>query len=66
MIANRLSFSDDVAGATLMAAGASAPELFTIVVCIFFNNSEIGMGTIVGSEIFNQLVICAGSIFAGE
>ena len=49
-----------------MAAGAAAPELFTIVVCIFFNNSEIGMGTIVGSEIFNQLVICAGSIFAGE
>ena len=66
VIAKRLSFSDDVAGATLMAAGASAPELFSNVVSIFITKSAIGMGTIVGSEIFNQLVICAGAIFAGE
>lgn len=66
VIAKRLNFSDDVAGATLMAAGASAPELFSNIVSIFITKSAIGMGTIVGSEIFNQLVICAGAIFAGE
>ncbi len=65
MIAKRLSFSDDVAGATLMAAGASAPELFANIVSIY-THSAIGMGTVVGSEIFNQLVICAGAIFAGS
>lgn len=49
-----------------MAAGASAPELFSNFVSIFITHSALGMGTIVGSEIFNQLVICAGAIFAGE
>lgn len=65
MIAKWLALSDDVAGATLMAAGASAPELITTVVSTF-THSAIGMGTIVGSEIFNQLIIGAGSIFAGK
>ena len=66
IIAKRLNISDDVAGATLMAAGASAPELFSNIVSIFITHSALGMGTIVGSEIFNQLVICGGAIFAGE
>lgn len=66
IIATRLSISDDVAGATLMAAGASAPELFSNFVSIFVTHSALGMGTIVGSEIFNQLVICAGAIFAAK
>eukprot|EP01083_Nonionella_stella_P256134 878217_1 len=60
IIAKRLKISDDVAGATLMAAGASAPELFSNIVSIFITHSALGMGTIVGSEIFNQLMICAG------
>jgi K+-dependent Na+/Ca+ exchanger-like protein len=66
IIAKRLNISDDVAGATLMAAGASAPELFSNIVSIFITHSALGMGTIVGSEIFNQLVICGGAIFAAK
>jgi len=45
---------DDVAGATLMAAGASSPELFSSFVALFVTHSSLGLGTIVGSEIFNQ------------
>ena len=52
---------DDVAGATLMAAGASSPELFTSLIALFVTRSEVGLGTVIGSEIFNHLGICAGS-----
>ncbi len=64
VIAKSWAISDDVAGATLMAAGASAPELFSNIISIFVTHSALGMGTIVGSEIFNQFVICGGAVFA--
>lgn len=62
----RLNLSMDVAGATLMAAGGSAPELFTALVGTF-QQSAIGFGTIVGSAVFNVLfVIAMCSLLANE
>eukprot|EP00536_Pseudo-nitzschia_multiseries_P007724 jgi/Psemu1/196275/e_gw1.184.84.1 len=52
----RLNMSMDVAGATLMAAGGSAPELATSLIGTF-RQSEIGFGTIVGSAVFNILFV---------
>lgn len=49
-----------------MAAGASSPELFSSLVSLFITHSALGLGTIVGSEIFNQLVICAGAVYAAR
>lgn len=66
VIAEYYQIPDDVAGATLMAAGASSPELFSSLTALFITNSSLGLGTIVGSEIFNQLIICAGAIFASR
>lgn len=64
IIGNKLKISDDVAGATLMAVGSSAPELFTVLIATFTIGAEdIGAGTIVGSAIFNILVIIGGSAF---
>ena len=37
---------DDVAGATFMAAGGSAPELFTALIGVFIAKSNVGFGTI--------------------
>jgi len=51
-----LNLSMDVAGATLMAAGGSAPELFTSFVGTF-KQTDIGIGTIVGSAVFNVLFV---------
>lgn len=45
----RLQLSEDVAGATLMSAGSSAPELFTAILGVFIAKGDIGTGTIVGS-----------------
>jgi K+-dependent Na+/Ca+ exchanger-like protein len=60
--------SDDVAGATFMAAGGSAPELFTSAVGTFsVPPSAVGFGTIVGSAVFNVLfVIGMCAIFSRE
>lgn len=63
-LSEKMKLSSDVAGATLMAMGSSAPELFTSLVAITKIGSEnIGAGTIVGSAIFNVLVIVGVSAF---
>ena len=56
IIAEDLNLSNDVAGATLMAAGGSAPELATSFVGVF-KRSDVGFGTIVGSAVFNVLFV---------
>lgn len=53
---NQLNMSLDVAGATLMAAGGSSPELFTSFFGTF-QESSIGFGAIVGSAVFNVLFV---------
>ncbi|EDO48007.1 predicted protein, partial [Nematostella vectensis] len=54
-----LGLKPDVAGATFMAVGSSAPTLFIAIISIFFTEGDIGLGTIVGSTIFNTLFIIA-------
>uniref|UniRef100_A0A0K0CU02 Na_Ca_ex domain-containing protein n=1 Tax=Angiostrongylus cantonensis TaxID=6313 RepID=A0A0K0CU02_ANGCA len=51
--------SEDVAGATFMAAGGSAPEFFTSVFGVFVAQNNVGIGTIVGSATFNILCVLA-------
>ncbi|KAM9331169.1 sodium/potassium/calcium exchanger 2 [Gastrophryne carolinensis] len=57
VITEKLQISDDVAGATFMAAGGSAPELFTSLIGVFISHSNVGIGTIVGSAVFNILFV---------
>ncbi len=59
-ISRRLKLSDEVAGASLMAIGSSAPELAIALMALFTDggaHSDVGIGTIVGSAVFNILVI---------
>ncbi|CAF2785089.1 unnamed protein product [Rotaria sp. Silwood2] len=51
-----LNLDEDVAGATFMAGGSSSPELFTALIGIFVAKGDVGVGTIVGSAVFN--VVC--------
>lgn len=65
-LSESLNLHTDVAGATFMAAGSSAPELFTSVIGVFISKGDIGLGTIVGSAVFNILFIVAVcGMFAG-
>lgn len=64
-LAERMKLSSDAAGATLLAAGSSAPEFFTSLIAVLGlageNNGDVGAGTIVGSAIFNVLIIIGAS-----
>uniref|UniRef100_A0A8D2DW73 Sodium/potassium/calcium exchanger 1 n=1 Tax=Sciurus vulgaris TaxID=55149 RepID=A0A8D2DW73_SCIVU len=67
IITDKLQISEDVAGATFMAAGGSAPELFTSLIGVFISHSNVGIGTIVGSAVFNILfVIGTCALFSRE
>ncbi|XP_053320378.1 sodium/potassium/calcium exchanger 1 [Spea bombifrons] len=67
VITEKFQISEDVAGATFMAAGGSAPELFTSLIGVFISHSNIGIGTIVGSAVFNILfVIGTCALFSRE
>uniref|UniRef100_A0A8C1FJ70 Solute carrier family 24 member 4a n=1 Tax=Cyprinus carpio carpio TaxID=630221 RepID=A0A8C1FJ70_CYPCA len=66
-ICEKLHLSEDVAGATFMAAGSSAPELFASIIGVFITHGDVGVGTIVGSAVFNILcIIGVCGIFAGQ
>nr|XP_018909737.1 PREDICTED: sodium/potassium/calcium exchanger 4 [Bemisia tabaci] len=58
-ICKALNMSNDVAGATFMAAATSAPELYVNVIGTFITEGDIGVGTIVGSAVFNILAVAA-------
>ena len=65
-ISARLKLPSDVAGATLMAVGSSAPELAIALIALMKpgNHGDVGIGTIVGSALFNVLVITGASALA--
>jgi len=59
-ISEFLKLTPDVAGATFMAAGGSAPEFFTAMISYNLTGDEprsIGLGTIMGSAVFNVLLV---------
>ena len=56
-IAKSIGVSDEIIGLTLIAAGTSLPELATSVVAAMKGQSEIAVGNVVGSNIFNVLGI---------
>jgi cation:H+ antiporter len=56
-IAISLGVDEFVVGATIVAVGTSVPELATAVIATLRGHSEIGLGTILGSNIFNGLFI---------
>jgi len=67
VICDKLHLSNDVAGATFMAAGTSAPEFFTNIMGTFVTKSDLGIGTIVGSAVFNIFgVISVCGLFSGQ
>lgn len=56
-IAHQLGISEAIIGLTVVAIGTSLPELVTSVVAAKKGNSDIALGNIVGSNIFNVLLI---------
>jgi len=57
LIARAWGASETLIGLTLVAAGTSLPELFTSVVATLRKESDLAIGNVVGSNIFNILFI---------
>ena len=60
-LATILGISEKIIGLTIIAIGTSLPELVTSVVAAIKKNSGIAMGNIIGSNIFNILLILSVS-----
>lgn len=58
-IARDFGIDDFIIGATLVAFGTSVPELASTVLAKIKGHEEIGVGTVLGSNIFNSLFIVA-------
>ena len=57
LIAQNIGISETVIGITIVAIGTSLPELVTSITAIKKGHTDIGIGTIVGSNIYNILMI---------
>lgn len=62
-IATQLGTSQKIIGLTIIAAGTSLPELVTSIVAAIKKNSDIAIGNVIGSNIFNILLIVSISSF---
>ena len=59
VIAISFGIDEFIIGATIVAIGTSVPELATIVIAKLRGHDEVGLGTILGSNIFNGIFIVA-------
>ncbi|MFC6861794.1 sodium:calcium antiporter, partial [Zunongwangia atlantica 22II14-10F7] len=60
-IASSMGVSEKIIGLTIVAAGTSLPELLTSVVAALKKNSDIAIGNVIGSNIFNIFLILSTS-----
>jgi len=62
-IAEVWGVSQSVIGLTIVALGTSLPELATSVVAAFKKNSDIALGNVIGSNIFNIFLVLRNKFY---
>ena len=62
-VAKRYGISTMVIGMTIVAIGSSAPEFVVSALAAFDGNTDMAIGNVVGSNIFNILVIMGATAF---
>ncbi len=60
-IANQVGISESIIGLTIVALGTSLPELATSAIAAYRRNSDIALGNVIGSNIFNIFFILGTS-----
>jgi len=63
ILANHFNVSEQIISLTILAIGTSLPELVTSVTAAIKGNSDIAIGNIIGSNIFNMLLIIGVAAF---
>jgi cation:H+ antiporter len=64
-VARTLGLSDRVVGLTIVALGTSVPELVTSVIAAAKGHSDIAVGNVIGSNIFNVFLCLGCTALAG-
>jgi cation:H+ antiporter len=57
VLAKEFELSEKIIGLTVIAIGTSLPELITSIIAIRKGHADIGVGNIIGSNIYNILMI---------
>jgi cation:H+ antiporter len=57
VFAGDLGISSDVIGLVVVAVGTSLPELVTSIMAAWRNESDLALGNILGSNVFNSLIV---------
>ncbi len=66
ILAKEFGLSEKIIGLTVIAIGTSLPELITSIVAIRKGHTDIGVGNIIGSNIYNILMIMGvGAVLGG-
>jgi len=66
ILATEFGLSKKIIGLTVIAIGTSLPELITSIIAIRKGHAEIGIGNIIGSNIYNILMIMGvGAVLGG-
>ncbi len=65
-LAIRAGIPEAIVGLTLVAAGTSFPELVSSLMATIRGNTDIAIGNVIGSNIFNILLILGTSAFTSE
>lgn len=65
-ICEDLHLSTDVAAATFMATATTMPEFFTNTISTFVTDSDLGIGAIIGSMLFNTLAVAGCAALASR
>jgi len=66
VLAKEFGLSEKLIGLTVIAIGTSLPELITSVIAIRKGHTDIGIGNIIGSNIYNVLMIMGvGAVLGG-
>ncbi len=64
-IASYLNVSETVIGLTIVAIGTSLPEVATVLVAAYRGHSEVAIGNVLGSNVFNLFAVMGAAALAG-
>lgn len=62
ILASAWGMSKELIGLTILAAGTSLPELATSAVAAFQKKSDLAVGNIIGSNVFNLLLVVGSTV----
>jgi len=65
LIASVMGIDETIIGLTIVAIGTSLPEVATVIVAAYRGHSEVAIGNVLGSNIFNLFAVMGASALAG-